>query len=296
MRSIELNQALYPVSLVKTNDILLGYKSANPAGEHAVIADYNDGKHLINTVSNTYGLIPLESTLEVIQKAAENLGIGYTTKANGYFKKNVDFPTAFEINTKFNVDWEICKGDNVAPQLTLYTSYDGTMKLTFAAGIYRSICKNGMVFGGKKGKFQKITGKHTTNMIDKVDEIMRFMDNLMTSQTLISKYFQQLQETKPVDFLESLEYCFNAADLSFKRSTKEGFNTTDQREMVLDVMEAEANTLGYEKESYYSLYQGVNHLISHQEKAGIKMDAMRTAKSHTGLYNAITDLSGVSLN
>jgi len=296
MKSIELSQALYPVSLAKTNDILSGYKSANPAGEHAVIAEYNDEKYLVNTVSDTYGLIPLESTLEVVSKAAENLGIAYDTKARGHFKKGVEFPTAFEINTKLNVDWEICKGDNVAPQLTLFTSYDGTMKLTFAAGIYRSICKNGMVFGGKKGKFQKISGKHTKSMVDKVEQITRFMDNLMTSQELITKYFQQLQETKPENFLDSLEYCFNASNLSFKRATKEGFNTTDQREMVLDVMATEANTLGYDSESYYSIYQGVNNLISHQEKANIKMDVLRTANAHAGLYNAITDLSGVSLN
>jgi len=168
----------FPVRLseIKTGDIVIPNKLA-------VIRE--DTNKPIGVVSDKYSLIKHSEAIEIFRDALKN----------NKYEENIELiregAQLFGTYKLTDMQIEVAKNDNVAMQIILKNSYDGSKSFQLILGAFRVACSNGMVIGRE---FFSFSQKHISvsnsllNVKNNVSELIsRFQDNLPIMQEMHSK-------------------------------------------------------------------------------------------------------------
>lgn len=104
-------------------------------------------------------------------------------------------------------NWEV---GQIIPEIVLVNSHDGTSSYQIGAGLYRLVCKNGMVVNS--GELHTVRLRHQGNVIDEViDATYRVIEDYPKIQYQVKEWIH-----KPVTFEQQLAYAESALNLRWE--------------------------------------------------------------------------------
>lgn len=245
------------VNKVNLNTIFPEYDY--PAGfDHAIIDENN---RILNFCSEKYSLVHNQEIFLPIEDLLSKMGLDYNRKV-----KTVG-------GSKFYVDYVIkengenAKVGDVFPKISVWNSYDGTLRFRKEFGYYKLICSNGLT--SPLNVFETLKKKHSTSTgKDNVDSIKDFLKVFASSveQFLINSkkdfdLFGKMHSTpSSIAQLEALadEMNFSKKILEtaierYNLEVKGGFNFENQ-DGIIETHQGSPETL-------FTVYNALNYSI-----------------------------------
>ena len=128
---------VFPVRKVPSMDVNPGYAS-NTYNSHSIITETPRGIVKVNECSDEYSLIRNEAVIMPL--------ISELSKTHGIMIKGQAWQDAlFSIQIAIDKSIEPLEVDKLYPMINIMNSYNGRVKCTITMGIWRAICKNGLM-------------------------------------------------------------------------------------------------------------------------------------------------------
>lgn len=201
-----------------------------------------DGRIIINNVSDKYGFLANETFYPQIEQRFEDAGILYDTRSinRGNRSFTVDYILADE-----SMHVNIKKGaDKIKPMIRVVNSYDGSNQTTGHFGFFREVCSNGLHVANTELKFKV---RHRGNMeeivMPKIEELVAaFMDNEYYS---LHRKFEVMAEKAISDVEGFVKYTLGKTGLlKYEKSEKNPDEPSIGAQFIIDTINAEAKELG----------------------------------------------------
>lgn len=157
--------------------------------ESKLIINADSGTH-VSTVGKGYRLIPFGEVNQRITEALDRLGLSYTTKhnlSNGQKKLYSDYTL---LDERFQFAPRRYPNDKSQGRICTLNSYDSSSSFMAAWGLFRGICSNGMVLGGKSEFNEKVYHTIGANYADMINR----MFNNLSSFNMMHDFYNALAE------------------------------------------------------------------------------------------------------
>jgi hypothetical protein len=252
----KIESILFPVAKIETKEILpIGFNTTSD-NSHAIVADIDGGKRLLNVCSSRYELVHNSEIFTPIIDNIENTGIKYDIKVDQRdFRK-------FYLHINF-MEHGFSVGDSkdlIFPRVTVTHSYDGTLKYCFIFGWFRLVCSNGLTLPVEEKQKQNfnIKGKHTASVRENLTLFFSKLDFFLTNATLVKKSFDTMADKIVLNPSDRIEEVLRAT----KFITKADMTDRDRAliDYVINVGKQEQIALDVQF-SDWLVYNGINRLI-----------------------------------
>lgn len=231
---------------------------------HSIFAYPNDEKLKLTDCSNIYELVPNRDIFPNIEQVLLLNNIKYTATYSHI--NHAQFVVTYQITDKrfeitVNGDFDV-----IRPQITVYHSYDRSIKYRIIVGYFRVVCSNGLVIAiDLMSEYNLIiSGKHTKEILNSIkklnDVIERFANTAEIMQQITDRYKK----------MALMSFNLNTLDSVIEKTLKlAGIKTTENSNFsglknIRDRIIAELNNeqLKYKKPNNWLVYNGINAYIN----------------------------------
>lgn len=257
----DIEPLLFGVKKFKTASILPGMKPLS----YNSIAIIDDKDRIIHFCSEDYGLVENRKIIDAIRKKFSDSDIDIVGKSS-------HSDTRFEFQVIFKKHKLIAGKDPVFPQLSIYNSYNGRTRYSFSGGLYRLVCKNGMV-APIEGAAKSISQIHTPSAEDglAIQQIESIVELLISKRDELITPIEYLQETPIRHYIERIEDIAKA--VGFPASIVED---------VIARAEEEAKKL---EMTDWIIYNAFNYQLNHNDSIAMAPD--KRAKLDKNIFTYI---------
>lgn len=237
--NIYVNPALESVSELTGYDTRKGLEKFVTVDKTA--GHPEDGRIIINTVSNDYGFLANEVFYPQIEQRLEDAGLAYVKRSIN--RSNRSFTVDYILEDE-SMHVNIKKGkDKIKPMVRVVNSYDGSNQTTGHFGFFREICSNGLHVADTELKFKiRHRGDMQELVMPKVEELVAaFMDNEYYS---LHRKFEVMAEAAISDVEGFVKYTLGKTGLlKYEKSEKNPEEASAGAQFIIDIINNEAKEL-----------------------------------------------------
>ena len=225
--------------------------------DHAIVDEFGN---VLNVCSKKYNLVPNSDVFLPIEDKIKSSGLLYTKKVN------------IINNSKFYVDYIIkdelksTQVNDVFPKISIWNSYDGTLKFRREFGFFRLVCSNGLAV--PFGLSNTILNKHTTDSFDGFDKssLNKFVNGFIESTNFFlnktkehTKFYEFLNEKGAnIKTLEKIAEETNLSKRIIETATDRYKFETESQQLVFNDLLNNQRTTEKAERSLFTVYNALN--------------------------------------
>ena len=179
--------AFYPVSTAPLTAVVNGREQIVEDKKVIFNTDTNEVKSI---VGKGYELIPFEETHYQVTSRLDAMGLSYDTSHKLDNNGRKLFSTYTLLDEKFRFAPESRPDDVSQGRICLFNSYDSSTSFWLTWGLFRSICANGCVFGGKTSFNERVYHTKSANPVDMVSRMINNLDSFAQ----VKDFYQAMSE------------------------------------------------------------------------------------------------------
>lgn len=244
---------------VPLRDLIPGIQT-NAQKEFAVVTEVNNQRKILNLCSAGYQLVENYKIVEHVEQMLERVGFKYEMSYKQY--GNAKFFIDFTIDNQFNLP--IMKNDRLIPRLRIVNSYDGSVKYSAIAGVYRLICSNGLVI--PYDQIKRFRKRHTKQLEgdESIKLALEVIGALIEDSESLLEPYMDLMEAKVFD-----------AELRIEEVVEHTSFPKNLSEQVLDRINEEQKSLHIPVVTDWLVYNGFNYQLNHNYEDSTIQDHKR---------------------
>lgn len=233
-----------------------------------VIPDYNaiireDTKTPLSVVSKTYVPFQNEQLMDLLFKVSKQTGVEVAN--SGFFGNGEKVFIQLKTN-----DLKMPKGDKVEGYVTGINSFDGSTSLSFGNSSVTISCQN-TFFAALKELKSKI--RHTKNMLVRVDEVCKSMEDAIDIEKKMFERIKRMSEVRMTDKVKDLVVrALFDIDSTLDIKKRDGISTMTKNKMSRFDIDLQTE-VAQKGDNIWGLFSGVTRYTTH---SAVKGDSTET--------------------